>query len=126
MIQPYQQYWGNFLSILDGNTWSKYNSEEQNRNAQYPRYSNTSASNNYAMSDFWMINGKYFRLKSVSLSYQIPEAFLTKYHVQGLGFSFTANDILTVNKFPKGWDPEMQKFNYPITASFLFGVNVKF
>ncbi|WP_246163271.1 SusC/RagA family TonB-linked outer membrane protein [Sphingobacterium humi] len=126
MIQPYQQNWGNFLSILDGNTWSKYNSEEQNRNAQYPRYSNTSASNNYAMSDFWMINGKYFRLKSVSLSYQIPEAFLTKYHVQGLGFSFTANDILTVNKFPKGWDPEMQKFNYPITASFLFGVNVKF
>src|SRR5690606_4022156 len=25
MIQPYQQNWGNFLSILDGNTWSKYN-----------------------------------------------------------------------------------------------------
>ena len=126
MIQPYKENWGNFLSILDGNTWSKYNSEEENRNAKYPRYSNTSAGNNYAMSDFWMINGKYFRLKSVSLSYQIPEQFLSKYHVKGLGFSFTANDIFTVNKFPKGWDPEMVSFTYPITASYLFGINLKF
>ncbi|MBL1408873.1 SusC/RagA family TonB-linked outer membrane protein [Sphingobacterium faecale] len=126
MIQPYQQNWGNFLSILDGNTWSRYNSDEENQNAKYPRYSNTSSSNNYAMSDFWMINGKYFRLKSVNLSYQIPEVFLAKYAIKGLGLSFTANDILTVNKFPKGWDPEMTSFTYPITASYLFGINVKF
>lgn len=126
MIQPYQQNWGNFLSILDGNTWSKYNTDAQNLSARYPRYSNTSATNNYAMSDFWMINGKYFRLKSVNVSYQIPENFLAKYHVKGLGLSFTANDIFTINKFPKGWDPEMTSFTYPITSSFLFGINVKF
>jgi len=126
MIRPYQQNWGNFISILDGNTWSNYNSAEQNQAADYPRYSNTSAGNNYAMSDFWMINGRYFRLKSVNLSYQLPTAFLNKYHVKGMGVSLSANDILTVNKFPKGWDPEMTSFTYPITASFLFGINVKF
>ena len=126
MIQPYHQNWGNFLSILDGNTWSHYNTPEQNSNAKYPRYSNTSVDNNYAMSDFWMINGKYFRLKSVNLSYQIPESFLERYHVKGLGVSFTANDIFTANKFPNGWDPEMTSFTYPITASYLFGVNVRF
>ncbi|MGH2623089.1 MAG: SusC/RagA family TonB-linked outer membrane protein, partial [Sphingobacterium sp.] len=126
MIRPYQQNWGNFISILDGNTWSNYNSAEQNQAADYPRYSNTSAGNNYAMSDFWMINGRYFRLKSVNLSYQLPTAFLNKYHVKGMGVSLSANDILTINKFPKGWDPEMTSFTYPITASFLFGINVKF
>lgn len=126
MIRPYQQNWGNFISILDGNTWSNYNTAEQNQAAQYPRYSNTSAGNNYAMSDFWMINGRYFRLKSVNLSYQLPTAFLNKYHVKGMGVSLSANDILTINKFPKGWDPEMTSFTYPITASFLFGINVKF
>lgn len=126
MIRPYQQNWGNFINILDGNTWSNYNSAEQNEAADYPRYSNTSAGNNYAMSDFWMINGRYFRLKSVNLSYQLPTAFLNKYHVKGMGVSLSANDILTVNKFPKGWDPEMTSFTYPITASFLFGINVKF
>ncbi|MGO3654926.1 MAG: SusC/RagA family TonB-linked outer membrane protein [Sphingobacterium sp.] len=126
MIQPYHQNWGNFLSILDGNTWSHYNTPEQNNNAQYPRYSNTSAGNNYAMSDFWMINGRYFRLKSLNISYQIPQAFLEKYHMKGLGVSFTANDVFTSNKFPKGWDPEMTSFTYPITASYLFGINVKF
>jgi len=126
MIQPYQQNWGNFLSILDGNTWSKYNTDAENLAATYPRYSNTSASNNYAMSNFWMINGKYFRLKSLNVSYQIPETFLSKYHVKGLGVSFTANDVFTINKFPKGWDPEMTSFTYPITSSFLFGINVKF
>ena len=126
MIQPYHQNWGNFLSILDGNTWNHYNTPEQNNNAQYPRYSNTSAGNNYAMSDFWMINGRYFRLKSLNISYQIPQAFLEKYHMKGLGVSFTANDVFTSNKFPKGWDPEMTSFTYPITASYLFGINVKF
>lgn len=126
MIQPYRENWGNFLSVLDGNTWSNYNTDDQNLQAKYPRYSNTSAGNNYAMSDFWMINGKYFRLKSINVSYQIPSTFLEKYHVKGLGVSFTANDVFTVNKFPKGWDPEMTSFTYPITASYLFGVNVKF
>ncbi|NQD69893.1 TonB-dependent receptor [Sphingobacterium shayense] len=126
MIQPYRENWGNFLSVLDGNAWSHYGTEEQNRNAKYPRYSNTSAGNNYAMSDFWMINGKYFRLKSVNIHYEIPQTLLTKIKLKGLGFSFTANDLFTVNKFPKGWDPEMTSLTYPITATYLFGINAKF
>lgn len=126
MVRPYQENWGNFLSILDGNTWSYYRSEAENRDAQYPRYSNTSAGNNYAMSDFWMINGRYFRLKTIHLSYGLPTAFLSKYQVKGLSLSLTANDLFTVNKFPKGWDPEMTSFTYPITASFLCGLHVTF
>ncbi|MGO3806935.1 MAG: SusC/RagA family TonB-linked outer membrane protein, partial [Sphingobacterium sp.] len=126
MLQPYRENWGNFLSVLDGNAWSHYASQEENEKAKYPRYSNTSATNNYAMSDFWMINGKYFRLKSVSVHYEIPPNLLRKIHLKGLGVSFTANDLFTINKFPKGWDPEMTSLTYPITATYLFGINAKF
>lgn len=126
MVQPYQQNWGNFPLFLDGETWSRYNSVAQNNTARYPRYSNTSANNNYAMSDFWLFNGRYFRLKTIGVNYNVPTAFLTRYKIKGLGISGTISDLFTANKYPKGWDPEMASFAYPITTSFLLGLSLKF
>lgn len=126
MVQPYQQNWGNFPMILDGETWSNYNTAEQNSAARYPRYSNTSANNNYAMSDFWLFNGRYFRLKTIGVNYNIPTGLLTKYKIKGLGISGTISDLFTANKYPKGWDPELTSFAYPITTSFLLGLSLKF
>ncbi len=126
MVQPYQQNWGNFPLFLDGETWSRYNSVAQNNTARYPRYSNTSANNNYAMSDFWLFNGRYFRLKTIGVNYNVPTGFLTRYKIKGLGISGTISDLFTANKYPKGWDPEMASFAYPITTSFLLGLSLKF
>ncbi|VTR44841.1 SusC/RagA family TonB-linked outer membrane protein [Sphingobacterium thalpophilum] len=126
MVQPYQENWGNFPLFLDGNAWSKYNTDEQNKNAHYPRYSNTSANNNYAMSDFWLFNGRYFRLKTIGINYNVPPSLLSRYKIKGLGISGTISDLFAANNYPKGWDPEMTSFAYPITTSFLLGVSLKF
>ncbi|TDB62744.1 TonB-dependent receptor [Arundinibacter roseus] len=126
IVRPLQENWGNFPAILDGNSWSKYNSEEQNRTAIYPRYTNTLAGNNYAMSDFWLINGGYFRLKNISLSYNIPNNLTKPIGIQNLRLYGTATDVFSIHNFPKGWDPEMSSFAYPITTSIVFGVSVQF
>ena len=42
VVRPFQEQFGNFPVLLDGNFWSKTNSVDQNLIAQYPRLSNTS------------------------------------------------------------------------------------
>ncbi len=126
MVRPLQENWGNFPAILDGNTWSHYNTAEQNRNAAYPRYTFASAGDNYAMSDFWLINGAYMRLKNVNVGYNLPGSWTQKAGIQSVRLYGTATDILAIHNYPKGWDPEVNAFAYPITTSLVFGVSVQF
>ncbi len=126
IIQPLRENFGTFPAILDGTTWSTYNTPDQNLQAQYPRYSNTSSGNNYALSDYWLINGGYFRLKNISLGYNIPKSFTQKLKMQSIRVYSSVTDLLSISKFPKGWDPEMTSLGYPITTSFVFGASVKF
>ncbi len=126
IVRPLQENWGNFPAILDGNSWSVYNTDEQNRNAIYPRYTNTLAGNNYTMSDFWLINGAYLRLKNINLSYNIPNELTKRIGIQNLRLYGTATDVFSLHNFPKGWDPEMSSLAYPITTSLVFGVSVQF
>lgn len=126
MVQPLVANWGSIPVILDGTSWSKYNTDAQNLAAKYPRLSYTNAGSNYAMSDYWLINGRYLRLKNITLGYNIPSALVQKLSLQRVRIYASASDILTFNKFPKGWDPEVAESGYPITASYLFGLSVTF
>jgi hypothetical protein len=131
IVRPLLENFGNFPTILDGNTWSKYNTPEQNLQAKYPRYSNTAAGNNYALSDYWLINGAYFRLKNINLSYTVPKSLIQKIKIQDLRIYGAVSDLFSIHHFPKGWDPEWGRdpwnnLGYPITMSFVFGASVKF
>jgi TonB-linked SusC/RagA family outer membrane protein len=126
IVRPLLENYGNFPAILDGNSWSKYNTDAQNQAAKYPRYTNTSAGNNYAMSDFWLISGAYFRVKNISLGYSMPNEWVKKVHLQGVRLYGSVSDLVSLHHFPKGWDPEQSNLGYPITTSYVFGASVKF
>lgn len=126
IVRPLRENFGNFPAILDGHTWSKYNTPEQNLHMKYPRYSNTSAGNNYTMSDYWLFNGGYFRLKNINLSYSIPRHLVKKARVQDVRIYATASDLFSKHNYPKGWDPEQDELRYPVTVSYLVGASVKF
>lgn len=126
MVQAYQGSWGNMPMELEGNYYSVYNTAEQNANATYPRLSNKFTSNNYATSDFWLIDGSYFRLKNVVIGYTVPERAAHRLALKGLRVYVSGQDLLSLNKYPKGWDPEVGNSSYPITSSVNFGVNLKF
>jgi len=126
MVVPLIENWGNFPKILDGTSWSYYNTAEQNLAAKYPRFSEANKGINYAMSDYWLFNGAYLRIKNITVGYTLPLNLVQKVNLQKVRLYASASDILTFDKFPKGWDPEVAVSGYPITTSFLFGLSVTF
>ena len=124
MVEPIPENWGHIPKILDGKYWSVYNTPEQNLNANYPRMSRVSLGNNYAMSDFWLINGAYLRIKNISVGYSLPQSLVQRLSMNNLRIYATATDLYTFNHYPKGWDPEVSASGYPITTAIIFGISV--
>ncbi|MPM91599.1 hypothetical protein SDC9_138730 [bioreactor metagenome] len=126
MVQPVRGDWYNVPEIILGKYWSNYNTTEQNQAARYPRIMRDANSNNYTASDFWLINGSYFRVKNITLGYTIPRKLLQKAMIGNLRVYASLQDFFTFSHFPKGWDPEVSSTGYPITKSVMFGASVKF
>ena len=126
MVQPLRDNYGNIPAIIEDRYWSPFNTDDQNRNAQFPRLSKTSISNNYAFSDFWMFEGGYFRLKNITIGYTLPEKVTSVVRIKRARVYAVASDLFSISNFPKGWDPEMGYTSYPITTSLLVGLQIKF
>ena len=65
----------------------------------------------------------YFRLKSVILSWNLPETAVRKVRLQGLRFTLTLGNILTLTAYD-GMDPEVPGATYPTSRSVSFGAHV--
>jgi len=124
MVRPFLAEYIEVPQLIVGNYWSVYNTEEQNLKAKYPRVSNVGNSNNYSFSDFWLFNGAYFRLKNITLGYNLPSMLTSKINLQNVRVYANISDLLSIDNYPEGWDPEAS--NYWVTTSFIFGVSVKF
>ena len=109
-VQPLRDNYGNIPAILENKYWSPFNTDAQNANAIYPRLSNVSKSNNYATSDFWIFNGSYFRLKNITLSYTLPQAWTNAIGINKTRLYVSGSDLFCISKFPDGWDPEQVNF----------------
>ena len=126
MVQPLRDNYGNIPAIIEGKYWSPFNTDAQNLKAIYPRLSNVSKNNNYAVSDFWIFNGGYFRLKNITLGYTLPKAWTQKIGLDRTRFYVSGSDLFCISNYPDGWDPEMGTSSYPITTSLVLGVQVNF
>lgn len=92
---------------------------------------------NMKNSTYFIEDGSYLRVKSVSLSYNIRNRTLTKLGISRLQPYFTANNLLTWTKY-SGMDPEVNQWGnsgavqgidwgtYPHSKSFVFGINIDF
>lgn len=126
MIEGLRDNWLNFPTILDGNYWSPKNTDEQNATAKYPRLTRTNRDANFCMSDYWLYNGRYIRLKNLSVGYTLPKAWTTKACMNTVRLYVSGSDLFTISNAPKGWDPEVSTEGYPITTSLIFGVSINF
>lgn len=77
------------------------------------------------MSDFWLMNGAYFRVKNINLSYTVPSEPLKKANIKGLRFYLNVDDPFCFDSYLKGWDPEQTTNSY-IARTFTLGVDIKF
>ncbi|GAF04088.1 SusC/RagA family TonB-linked outer membrane protein [Saccharicrinis fermentans] len=127
MVEPFGERWQNVPDIYEKSYFSYYNTPEQNLKAKYPRLGFQTKSHNYGMSDFWLVDGSYFRLKNINLSYTLPKNIIDK---TGIGLSdvkvyFSGSDLFSIDNYPDGWDPEVGSSSYAITKTYLFGISVK-
>lgn len=126
MASGYKDSWYSFPQNIAGKYWSPYNSEAQNQHAKYPRLTQTNANSNFAMSDFWLFNNHYLRMKNITIGYTFPGRITEKFFVKRLRLYVSGNDLFSINNCPSGWDPESLDTYYPIMRSVMFGVNVNF
>lgn len=126
MVQPLRDNYGNIPAIIDGKYWTAFNTDAENASAKYPRLTKVGISNNYAISDYWIFNGAYFRLKNITLGYTLPSNWTSVIGMKKLRIYASASDVFCISNYPKGWDPEMGYSSYPITTSVLMGISIKF
>ena len=120
--------WHTFPDFIDGDYFSHYNTDEQNARARFPRVSQEGYDgNNYDMSDFWLFNGAYFRMKNIVLGYTLPATATKWLHVAKVRVYVSATDPFSIDNYPKGWDPEAGTAGTAyITRSYNIGLSVKF
>ncbi len=63
------------------------------------------------MSQWFLEDGTYERLKNVTLSYNVPRKWTSRVAMTGLRASFSVQNLLTITKY-KGYDPEIGMVNY--------------
>ena len=122
---------GNKLELVYLERWT-----EENKTADRPR----AMANNidkYWLSDAFIFNGSYFKVKQIQLGYTLPTKISSKLGISRLRSYVSFDDWFTVTSYP-GFDPEasaagvdvnatgLDKGSYPTSKKFVFGVNVSF
>ena len=128
-VVPYRGLYMNNLKSSIGNTWTADNTD-----AYYAPYTNDKNINeyNYQASSLTAQDGRYLRLKTVSVGYTFPKSLLQKARIiDGLRIYFTGADLWETTKISDGWDPESKIAKsgtalYPFTRNYTFGLNVTF
>ena len=103
-----------------------------NRDASMPRVAKARTSPSEAstvMSDFWVINTSYVRLKTLQLGYTLPKSALKAIGLTNVRLYYSAENLFTIDSMPLNVDPETvssRLSSYPLVRTNSFGVNVTF
>ena len=108
--------------------------ENINPDAILPAASLSSNSNNSKISDFWLRDVRYLRIKNINLSYNIPERVLSKIGLKSSQIYISSENLKTWNNlgiykntFDPEFDPGTQATRrYPITRSYTVGLRLLF
>jgi hypothetical protein len=100
------------------------------RYPEYPRLQilGNSAGVNGQLSDFWVLDASYLRIKNIQLGYTLPKSITDKLKIERVRIYASVENLHTFNNYRKGWDPEINSGGdyYPILATYTFGINLKF
>ncbi len=78
----------------------------KNTDTDIPRAVLGDPNNNRRLSDRYIENGSYLRLKTITLGYTLPHSFVNKYHVDDLRLYVGAKNLFTITSY-SGYDPEV-------------------
>ncbi len=126
---PMRANYTNTTNASVGNTWSV-----DNLNGYYNPLTNDGNINNYnyQANSLTAQDGRYLRLKNVTLGYTFPSTLLNKVgFIRSIRLYVTGTDLWETTKIKDGWDPESKRAasgvqRYPFTRNYTFGANFTF
>jgi len=103
----------------------------ENRNAEFPilLIDGSGTNPNNIVSDFWIKNGAYMRLKNLVIGYTLPKSLLKKMKIEHLRLFANGQNLFTIHNAYKGFDPENEVNSgsfYPVMQTFTFGIDIRF
>lgn len=122
------RYTNRTTAILD--RWT-----EEGSTNEMPRYTWIDANNNYRISDLYVEDGSFIRLKNIQIGYTLPRSILDKVGATTFRVYVSGENMLTLTKYT-GADPEigsMSSFDiaidrgiYPQAQTFRIGTTITF
>ncbi|MCD8042178.1 MAG: TonB-dependent receptor [Tannerellaceae bacterium] len=112
------------------NRWTEKNPDKW---AAYPRLETLNMNDpNLQVSDYWVRNASFLRVKNIQIGYTLPQSVSRKIRLSHVRVYVSGQNLFTFNSFYKGWDPENEISTgdapsyYPINSIYSFGFNLKF
>ena len=100
-----------------------------NPNSKYPVAFNDSDNRNNIPADFWLRDASFFRLKSLEVSYVLPENALSRFGVLNMRIYAGGTNLFSIDHMKKyNLDPETNNrtgINYPQTRIYRVGVTLE-
>lgn len=130
----------NLMSLDNGLGWIRWKDGDPdgtNWKATHPQALNGGNSNAHMYSSRYLEDGSFFRVRNITLSYDLPQNIISKCKMSGARVYLSADNIFTLTRF-SGMDPEvglemdtyslagLYSDNYPVPMSVVMGVDIKF
>ena len=125
---------GNSPDYLFSDRWHRENPYDPASSwiqGTYPsvRKGNESHSN-YRISDFWLVNVSYIRLKNLKIAYDIPKKLTNAIRLSRINVYANASNLFSLDNVKNyGIDPEISQeasLVYPLAKMIAFGINLTF
>lgn len=106
-----------------------------NPDASVQRINTTDGNTNNRISDRFVEDGSYLRIKNISLGYSLPKSLLSKWQIETLRLYVNIQNLHTFTNY-SGYDPEVGSYDvlirnidyarYPSQRIYTFGLNLSF
>ena len=125
----------NQMSINNGLGWKRWKKEGDK--ATHPGLVAARSDGSNGTSSRYLEDGSFFRLRNVTLSYNLPESLLKNIKMEGARVYVSGDNLFTASRF-SGMDPEIRldgdtyhhaglySSNYPVPLSVVMGIDIKF
>lgn len=129
------------IVYADGSKWFDHidNVRVKNPGTKIPHTSINDPNDNDSISDRYVEDGSFLRIKNITLGYTFPKALLNKAKIENLRVYVNIQNLYTFTKYT-GYDPEvgastqdssgltygLDNGRYPSPAMYSFGLNITF
>lgn len=129
------------IVYADGSKWYDHidNVKVKNPGTKVPHTSINDPNDNDRISDRYVEDGSFLRIKNITLGYTFPKALLNKAKIENLRVYVNIQNLYTFTKYT-GYDPEvgastqdstgltygLDNGRYPSPAMYSFGLNITF